>query len=163
MDLPYIIDVEASGFGRGSYPIEIGFVRPNGEAEARLITPLAHWHHWSTEAEGIHGLSREQLFEEGQSVVEVAEWLNHELAGLTVYSDSWGFDNTWIALLFDQAQRLQAFRVDTLSRLLSEAQLESWSQIKYQVQQQLGLIRHRAAEDARVLQQTLRLARQTAV
>ena len=28
--LPPIIDVEASGFGRGSFPIEVGFVMADG-------------------------------------------------------------------------------------------------------------------------------------
>ena len=32
MELPIIIDIEASGFGRGSYPIEIGYHMPDGES-----------------------------------------------------------------------------------------------------------------------------------
>jgi hypothetical protein len=34
-----VIDVEASGFGRGSYPIEVGFVLPDGEAVCTLVRP----------------------------------------------------------------------------------------------------------------------------
>lgn len=157
MDMPFIIDVEASGFGRGSYPIEVGFARPDGTTAARLIRPEPEWTHWNTEAEAVHGISREQLQQEGLPVVEVADWLNAELEGLTVYSDSWGFDSSWVALLFDQANRWQKFRVDTLNKLLNEQQLASWAKMKQQVLQELQLVRHRAADDAYMLQRTFRL------
>ena len=41
--LPTVLDVEASGFGRNSYPIEIGFVLPDARTFCALIRPLAHW------------------------------------------------------------------------------------------------------------------------
>ena len=59
--VPPIIDLEASGFGRGSYPIEVGFALENREIYSFLIKPEADWTHWSEEAEEIHGISREQL------------------------------------------------------------------------------------------------------
>jgi DNA polymerase III epsilon subunit-like protein len=155
MQLPYIIDVEASGFGRGSYPIEVGVARPDGTTSARLITPPPGWNHWSSEAQLIHGITREQLLDEGQAVSEVADWLNQELRGLTVYSDSWGFDSSWIALLFDEAGRLQMFRVETLNKLLTEAQLTHWADTKHEVLEALRLVRHRAADDALMLHLTL--------
>lgn len=157
MDMPFIIDVEASGFGRGSYPIEVGFARPDGTTAARLICPEPEWTHWNAEAEGVHGISREQLQQEGLPVAEVADWLNTELKGLTVYSDSWGFDSSWVALLFEQAGRRQMFRIDTLNKLLNEQQLAVWAKMKQQVLQELQLVRHRAADDAFMLQRTFRL------
>ena len=48
---PTVLDVEASGFGRNSYPIEIGFVLPNGHAYCSLVKPEAHWTHWDVQAE----------------------------------------------------------------------------------------------------------------
>ncbi|SFX29046.1 hypothetical protein [Marinospirillum alkaliphilum] len=156
MELPYIVDVEASGFGRGSYPIEVGFARPDGTTSARLICPQPGWTHWNDEAQEVHGITREQLLSEGLPPVEVADWLNTELRGLTVFSDSWGFDSSWIALLFDEAERLQMFRVETLNKLLSEKQLVDWGKTKQQVLEELNLVRHRAADDAFMLQRTLR-------
>ncbi|WP_342769746.1 hypothetical protein [Marinospirillum perlucidum] len=155
--MPFIIDLEASGFGRGSYPIEVGFARPDGQVAARLIKPEPDWTHWSEEAEQVHGISREQLFEEGLSAREVALWLNEELQGETVYSDSWGFDSSWLALLFHHAGCMQRFRIDTLNKLLSEKQLAAWGQIKQQVLDDLHLVRHRAADDAYMLQRTFRM------
>lgn len=158
MDTPFIIDVEASGFGRGSYPIEIGFVRPDGTTDARLIRPEPDWTHWSEDAEAVHGITREQLLQDGLCAADVADWLNAELKGLTVYSDSWGFDSSWIALLFDQTRRLQRFRVETLNKLLNERQLADWAKLKQVASQELQLVRHRAAEDAFLLQRTFRLS-----
>ena len=157
MDMPYIIDVEASGFGRGSYPIEVGFARPDGSVASQLIKPEPDWTHWNAEAEQVHGISRQELMAQGRSAREVAVWLNQELEGQTVFSDSWGFDSSWLALLFYHAQCLQRFRIDTLNKLLSEQQLALWGQIKQQVLEDLQLVRHRAADDAYMLQRTYRM------
>ena len=40
---PPILDVEASGFGPGSYPIEIGYVLGDGTAYCTLISPAISW------------------------------------------------------------------------------------------------------------------------
>lgn len=157
MDWPTIIDVEASGFGRGSYPIEVGIARADGSVASRLICPEPSWQHWNEGAEAVHGISRDQLLAEGSAVIDVADWLNSELKGLTVYSDSWGFDSSWLALLFHHADRVQRFRLDTLHRLLSEQQVLCWGQAKQQVVAELGLTRHRAADDAQMLQRTFQL------
>jgi len=160
MDMPFIIDLEASGFGRGSYPIEVGFARPDGSVAARLIKPEPEWTHWSADAEEVHGISRQQLESEGFTAREVAAWLNEELQGKTVYSDSWGFDSSWLALLFHEAGCLQGFRIDTLNKLLTEQQLASWGRIKQQVLDDLKLMRHRAADDAFMLHKTYRMTAQ---
>ena len=154
MEMPFIIDIEASGFGRGSYPIEVGFARPDGSVASQLIKPEPEWTHWSDEAERVHGISRQQLAASGQSAREVALWLNRELDGQTLFSDSWGFDSSWLALLFHHAQCLQRFRIDTLNKLLSEKQLAHWSLMKQKVLDDLKLVRHRAADDAFMLQRT---------
>ena len=40
------IDVEASGFGVGSYPIEVGVAFPDGGTQCYLIKPEHDWIHW---------------------------------------------------------------------------------------------------------------------
>jgi len=149
---PAILDVEASGFGRGSYPVEVGFVLPDGRSHCRLIRPEAEWLEWDDEAEQLHGISRAQLQKNGRSAFEVAQFLNDHLAGLTVYSDAWGNDQSWLALLFECADLRIKFRLDTLRALLSEEQLQLWSTTKEDVERELALGRHRASNDARVLQ-----------
>lgn len=53
---PIMLDVEASGFGRGSYPIEIGLAFPDGTSVAYLLRPEPDWVHWDEGAEQVHGL-----------------------------------------------------------------------------------------------------------
>ncbi len=152
---PAVIDVEASGFGAGSYPIEIGFVTADGQTHCSLIKPVARWTHWDPVAEQVHQVSRETLMRHGRAVDEVAYWLNGYLRGQTVYSDGWGHDYSWLALLFDEAGSLPMFRLESLSSLLGEPEMAQWHPIRDKIQRGLRLERHRASNDARVLQQTL--------
>ncbi|WP_183326017.1 hypothetical protein [Halomonas cerina] len=153
--LPTLLDIEASGFGRGSYPIEIGLARPDGSTCAFLVQPLAEWTHWDPKAELLHGISRGRLQREGYPVREVARWLNDELGEIGIaYSDSWGYDNTWLSLLFHHAGMLPAFRLEALRILLSESQQALWSDTKEAVIREMGIHRHRAGDDARLLQLT---------
>ncbi|HEX5125769.1 MAG TPA: hypothetical protein VFW00_03435 [Rhodocyclaceae bacterium] len=153
---PAIIDVEASGFGAGSYPIEIGFVLPDGQCFCSLIRPAPEWKHWNAQAARIHGIPRELLFERGKPVGEVAAILNDKLLGLTVYSDGWAHDYTWLSVLFDEAKRIPSFRLEHLARILGENEANRWNIVRKQVEQDLCLSRHRASNDAKVLQTTWR-------
>lgn len=161
MLLPTLLDIEASGFGRGSYPIEIGLARADGSRCAFLIQPAESWGHWDAKAELLHGLSRARLMREGRPVLEVARWLNDELADVGIaYSDSWGYDNTWLSLLFDEAGMLPRFRLESLRRLLSEKQLTCWNETKQALIEENGIRRHRAGDDAYLLQLTYVTSRQ---
>ncbi|MDT8879902.1 hypothetical protein RSO68_10480 [Halomonas saccharevitans] len=155
MTLPTLLDIEASGFGRGSYPIEIGLARADGSTCAFLVQPLDEWTHWDPKAELLHGISRGRLQREGYPVRQVARWLNDELGEIGIaYSDSWGYDNTWLSLLFHHAGMLPAFRLEALRILLSESQQAQWSRTKEALILEQGIHRHRAGEDARLLQLT---------
>jgi hypothetical protein len=49
---PPVLDIEASGFGRDSFPIEVGYVLGNSESFCCLIRPAPEWTHWDATAEG---------------------------------------------------------------------------------------------------------------
>ncbi|UYF99539.1 MULTISPECIES: hypothetical protein [unclassified Halomonas] len=158
--LPTVLDIEASGFGRGSYPIEIGLARADGSCCAFLVQPLDEWTHWDPKAELLHGISRERLFQEGYPVRQVACWLNDELSGLgKAYSDSWGYDNTWLSLLFHHAGMLPRFRLEALRILMTEPQQALWSETKEAIIGDQPIQRHRAGDDARLLQLTFERTR----
>lgn len=151
---PAILDIEASGFGLGSYPIEVGLVTSEGQPWCSLVRPEPDWQHWDPQAESVHGIAREQLLLHGRSPREVAQMLNERLAGQTVYSDAWAHDYTWLSRLFDVAGRSPHFKLDSLRALLTDAQAARWHEVKRRVSLSLGLQRHRASADARLLQQT---------
>jgi hypothetical protein len=152
--LPPILDIEASGFGPGSYPIEVGFVTSDGKAWCSLIRPEADWRHWDDAAAAMHGITREHIEQHGRSVADIAEALNTRLRGLTVYSDAWAHDYAWLNRIYESADRSPSFKLDNLRALLDEQQAAHWHEIKAQLQGTLGSQRHRASADARLLQQT---------
>ena len=151
---PAILDIEASGFGLGSYPIEVGFVHPNGQAWCSLVRPLADWQHWDPNAATVHQITREQLQQNGRSPADIVEVLNDRLRGMTVYSDAWAHDYTWLNRLYEAADRSPSFKLESLRALLSDSEAAAWHEVKRGVVTRSGLARHRASADARILQQT---------
>ena len=157
--MPIVLDVEASGFGRDSYPVEIGYVLPDGSCYCSLVRPEPHWTHWDPEAQKLHHITRDSAMQHGRPPSEVAQELNRTLRGKTVYTDGWGNDYSWLGTLFEAAELTPSFRIDSLRALLSESEARHWQVVKTQVRQELKLRRHRASSDARVLQMTLRRLR----
>ncbi len=156
--LPAILDMEASGFGAHSYPVEVGYVLGDGRTFCTLIRPEAHWTHWDAQAELTHHISRPTALSHGRPARDVAAHLNTELQGLTLYSDGWAHDYTWLGVLFEAAGLSPHFRLDNLRAVLSDDEADHWHDVKDQVTREQGLQgspRHRASADARVLQLTL--------
>lgn len=151
---PSIIDVEASGFGPDSYPIEIGVILTSGKRYCSLIFPASEWIHWDEPAAKVHGITREDLKRFGRPVTEVAKALNELLAGLVIYTDAWGVDLRWITRLFYTAGIYKQFRVSALENILSEAQMNIWHDTKNQVLAEVNCQRHRASSDAFIIQET---------
>ncbi len=152
---PAVLDIEASGFGPRSYPIEVGYVMADGRSRCTLVRPPQHWTHWDAEAERVHGISRELLDRHGREATEVARMLNADLAGQTVYCDGWAHDFPWLALLFDEAGLAPQFRLESVAHLLPEARLARLDAARRDAMVELGLARHRASNDARALQRAI--------
>ena len=159
---PIVIDIEASGFGRGSYPVEIGVILPDGTRHCYLIAPARNWRHWDPDAEAVHGITRDVLSAYGRPPQDVAWRLNELLRGKTVYSDAWSFDLSWMGKLFDVADLHQAFRIADISDLMNDEQQRRWQETKTQVVADLNIRRHRASGDAQILQETWRRLNQVA-
>jgi hypothetical protein len=152
--VPAILDIEASGFGRASYPIEIGYILADGTTFCTLIRPAPTWTHWDPKAESVHHIPREALARHGRSVAEVAALLNDRLRGQTLYSDAWGHDYPWLSALFEEAAMVPLFRIDSLRKVLTEDEASRWQPARDLI------ARHRASADAWLIQQTwLRLQR----
>lgn len=154
--IPYIIDIEASGLGNGSYPIEIGLALDPGERFCTLIRPAADWEHWDGHAHSVHGIDRDTLSKRGLPVNEVAHQLNARLDGKVVFSDAWGLDSSWINTLYHAAGINKSFGVSALEIIMSEPQIAIWRETRDSVAGELGLRRHRASNDARIIQETYR-------
>jgi hypothetical protein len=151
---PACLDMEASGFGRDSYPIEIGFVLADGRSYCTLIRPAPDWTHWDPAAEHLHGITRETVVKHGRDIGEVAAQLNRLLRGLTLYCDGWAHDYAWLNKLFDAADAVPAFRLDSLRARLADPEADRWHIVKQQVAGEMQIGRHRASTDAKLLQMT---------
>lgn len=159
---PCIIDIEASGFGRGSYPIEVGAVWADSGVYCSLIAPEPDWQHWEPSAESVHGITRVVLQTHGKPAHKVATDLNALLKGQTVYTDAWYHDYQWLARLFEAADLFPSFKLKDLRETMNPSAMAQWDATRALVLQELNLTRHRASNDARVLQQTwCRLMQQT--
>jgi len=151
---PTIIDIEASGFGVHSYPIEVGVVKASGERFCCLIKPTSLWQHWDPQAQRLHRISREMLLRIGQDVQAVCHQLNAFMSNETAYSDGWVVDQPWLIKLFDAAQISMQFRLSPLENILNEGQMALWQHTKDSLLAKQAQARHRASFDAALIQQT---------
>lgn len=154
-ELPTILDIEASGFGRGSYPIEIGFVLPDGRGWCTLVRPEPDWRHWDDGAQALHRIPRDLAQRHGRSAADVAHQLNDRLHGQTAYCDGWAHDYAWLARLYDAAELVPSFRLEHLMRLLDDDERARFDAVKRELAADVSPARHRASSDARLLQRAL--------
>jgi hypothetical protein len=153
--VPVVIDFEASGFGSDSYPIEVGYIRPDGQRFCALIRPEQSWSHWDRRAEAVHGLRRELLEARGLSAAETCALLDRELNGQTVYSDAWNYDLVWLHRLYDAVGRAPAFQMESILNLLTEEESTHWQTMLHAVRRDVAGARHRASTDAATTQLAL--------
>lgn len=160
---PIIIDIEASGFGSDSYPIEIGVALSAIERFCRLIKPQPSWQHWSEEAEALHGISRHVLATTGVNATQVCLELNQLLYEQTVYSDGWVVDSPWLNRLYEGAGMAMEFKVSPLEVILNESQMQLWHPTKDRLMATSQESRHRASSDAALILMTYLETRKTCI
>jgi hypothetical protein len=151
-----VIDIEASGFGTESYPIEVGIVLPDGTRYQSLVRPEASWLHWDKRAQDIHGISRAYLLEQGRPAEEICRDINAICNGMTLYSDCWVHDCRWFQVLFNTARMPALARCSAIEYLLDDAQQARYQRVKSAVASRLALPMHRALNDARIIQAALK-------
>ncbi|MBB3318019.1 hypothetical protein FHT97_005016 [Rhizobium sp. BK399] len=100
-DIPLIVflDFEASSLAKQSFPIEVAWVFQDGRSRSFLIRPAPDWTDWSTEAQAIHGISRELIDSDGIAADEVAQGMMKELSGHDLYASAPSWDGKWLSVL----------------------------------------------------------------
>lgn len=106
-------DVEASGLHETSYPIEMGWSDDGLNVTSFLIRPAPDWDEedWLVTAQDIHGISREQIMDEGILIKEAVERLNGCLGGRFVFSDAPRQDMLWLRRLYVAANARINFQI----------------------------------------------------
>lgn len=100
------IDFEASCLpchGR-SFPIEVGIASAGGPSRSWLIRPHDAWAgwDWTSEAQSLHGLTRDRLTREGLAAAQVMAELAAAIGDARVVADSY-LDSLWLATLAEAA------------------------------------------------------------
>jgi hypothetical protein len=97
------LDFEASSLSKVSFPIEVAWIFEDGRSRSYLIKPPADWSDWSTEAEGIHGISKAVLLAQGASVDVVAAAMIDDLSGHSLFASAPSWDGKWLSALLRKA------------------------------------------------------------
>ncbi|HOP19096.1 MAG TPA: hypothetical protein PLV61_08600 [Parvularculaceae bacterium] len=153
------IDLEASGLGSKSWPVEVGFAFIEGAPQSTLIRPDATWSDeaWDKGAEALHGLTRAELDRDGQNIRDVCRSLNKSLAGAEVYSDAPDWDGFWLFRLFMAANMRQQFAVHDFGKLIRPIAGSREGELQERAAR-LAPRRHRTNDDVRHLQTLYGLA-----
>lgn len=139
------IDLEASGLGAQSYPIEVAWKNDlTGEQDSFLIDPdtAEGWLYWDEYAEEMHGIEREELNKQGLDIISACKRLNEKLKDKTLISDAVEFDLFWLTRLFEATGIKPMFEMAGLDRILSSEQ-----RIQFGFLAKAQARKHRALED----------------
>ena len=93
------LDFEASSLAKDSFPVEVAWVFEDDRSRSSLLRPAPAWSDWSSEAEHLHGLSRERLETEGEPVERVARDMVEALSGHQLYASAPSWDGKWLSVL----------------------------------------------------------------
>jgi DNA polymerase III epsilon subunit-like protein len=148
------IDVEASGLGVGSWPIEIGLAWFDADETIKtwssLIRPSPDWHMdgWDHNAEDIHGLSIEDLQDAPHAFDVANEFLAFVSARKFVVSDSPAFDGSWINVLLEES--ISTHRIDLVNFRNCTDKMSDQAAKHMRDFLDQSVILHRAGPDARI-------------
>jgi len=117
------IDIEASGFPPQGYAIEVAWNDQNENIHSFLINPYhftdKKFEYWSMDSQQIHGISREQLRNDGVDPYWLVEYLNATVPDV-VYSDAVLYDQWWIDRIYKACCIERKFKIETTDRLWFE-------------------------------------------
>lgn len=153
-----IIDIEASGLGFDSYPIDIA-VLIGSKSKSWLIKPEPMWNHWDVTAENLHGITREQLDEEGLVAIEVLNKLIEfvDESNGVLYSDAAYWDADWIDTLFFALKQKRYFHIESIYELLDQQQSIVFDKNKMMLSKSGKYRHHRAEEDVNMILEAYQL------
>ena len=142
---PFIMDIEASGFGPDSYPIEVGLALGDGSRFCSLIVPAEHWTHWDASAQGFT-ISPVRCWRAMAAMFIRLRLSLMMLSGKTVY-DGWVVDKPWLIRLFEAAGVDMQFQLSPIEVIMTEPQILLWDETKARLTREANIPRHRASND----------------
>jgi hypothetical protein len=133
------LDIESSSPDEDGYPICIAWSTVEGEIQTALIIPEDDWVDWDFSYQHSHGLTREHLFQQGQTALDVIKQLTADLADYTVYVDGLDFDHEWMDRLFTSFNMTIPFELEYFSASPFGFRYEHFSTDREELLQDHGL------------------------
>ncbi len=152
----WVIDFEASGLSKKSYPIEVGVT--NGlDNYSALIEPMPHWSYWDKEAELVHNIPRHELEDNGILSKTVTADLNSLVGNDIVYCDCIGWDGFWLNVLFSDNAIQPKFTIQDIRTLLlsNYDNIARYEENKAKLEASGLFQSHRALDDATIIHKAL--------
>jgi hypothetical protein len=155
LSLLRFVDLESSGIGKMSYPIEYGSCGLDLMSSSFLIRrrPDFSLGDWSASSQNLHKITLEELERFGVDAVEAVTRIAHDLAPSFIgLSDNPAHDSQWLTRLSADFESLDLYPVDLFLRQARIAALdrhgyERLSRATLQVQQTYPHV-HRAGPDS---------------
>lgn len=155
------LDIEASDLY--GYPIQVGIIKENGEKFLEYVLPHEKWINdlpWSYNAQCMHGIHPDVIFNKGLNIIDLANKLNDFLKEDEVFVDS-NFDIIWMNMIFEYAEINKTFKIIYLPDKFGKKIFNNWECVFLLKQQETGLKIHDALNDAILNQMTFTEIRNT--
>lgn len=133
MPYPLFIDFEASSYEEDSYPIAVSWSLPDGQIKSVLIIPEDDWTDWDPGNAMARGITREHLFEQGFSALDVIREMNEDLADAQVFIDGLDYDQELLDRLFEAYGETPAFELVSVGELFRSYGYEHFLEFREQL------------------------------
>lgn len=87
MTYPHFIAIDPSSYEEEAHPIAIAWSMSDGQIKTTLIQPDDGWDDWDYALEDIHGISRDTLYQRGETAWSVVRELEADLENPKLISD----------------------------------------------------------------------------
>jgi hypothetical protein len=136
---PLFLDLEGSSYDEDSYPIAAAWSLPNGDIKSVLIVPEDDWTDWDHGTLAARGITREHLYEQGFSALDVVREMMTDFADATVYVDGVDYDQELVERLFEAYGEEPNFEVRPVGEYLQSFRFGSFMDYREQFIAQKGL------------------------
>lgn len=133
MSYPLFLDLEGSSYDEESYPIAASWSLPDGQIKSVLIVPEDDWVDWDPGNLAARGITRDHLFEQGYSALEVIREMVLDLADAQVYCDGLDYDQELLERLFDAYGEEPNFELLPIGGLIRDYGYERFLEFREQL------------------------------
>jgi hypothetical protein len=100
MEYPRFLVLESSSYEEDAYPIAASWSIASGELKAILIRPEDEWQQWDSTNEDSHGITRQQIEMQGESVLDVLREMSDDFDKQPVFVMEPYLYGKWLSTMY---------------------------------------------------------------